>query len=118
MPRVSMTGIAFIIVVITAAGRDSLLSVGFLLIIAMFLHMTAGFSLGYLAARLLGMDEKDRRTVALEVGMQNGGLASGIAAAMGKIATVGLAAAVNGPLMNTVFSVISTWWGAKTDKRQ
>ena len=113
MPKISMIGIAFIIVVITAAGRNSLLVVGFTLILAMFLHMTIGFSLGYFAAKLFGLPEKDRRTVALEVGMQNGGLASGIAASMGKIATLGLAAAVNGPLMNTVFSVISTWWGSK-----
>jgi BASS family bile acid:Na+ symporter len=113
MPKLSMLGIAFIIVVITAAGRNSLLAVGIALILAMFLHMTIGFSLGYLAAKLFGLPERDRRTVALEVGMQNGGLASGIAASMGKIATVGLAAAVNGPLMNTVFSIISTWWGTK-----
>ena len=113
MPRVSMAGIAFIIVVITAAGRESLLFVGFALILAMFLHMTIGFSLGYLVAKVLRLAEKDCRTVALEVGMQNGGLASGIAASMGKIATLGLAAAVNGPLMNTVFSIISTWWGQK-----
>lgn len=113
MPLFSMAGIAFIIVVITAAGRDSLLSVGFLLILAMFLHMTAGFGLGYAVSRMLRLSEADARTIAIEVGMQNGGLASGIAASMGKIATLGLAAAVNGPLMNTVFSVIASWWGKK-----
>lgn len=113
MPKISMAGIAFIIVVITAAGRDSLLVVGFALILAMFLHMTVGFSLGYFISRLLRLPEKDCRTIALEVGMQNGGLASGIAASMGKIGTLGLAAAVNGPLMNTVFSVIATWWAGK-----
>ena len=116
MPKVSMVGIAFIIVVITAAGRESLLVVGIALILAMFLHMTIGFSLGYFVARLFRLPERDCRTVALEVGMQNGGLASGIAASMGKISTVGLAAAVNGPLMNTVFSIISTWWGNKKIK--
>jgi bile acid:Na+ symporter, BASS family len=116
MPKMSMFGIAFIIVVITAAGRESLLIVGLTLVLAMFLHMTVGFSLGYIAAKLVGLPEKDRRTVALEVGMQNGGLASGIAASMGKIATLGLAAAVNGPLMNTVFSIISSFWAKKTPK--
>lgn len=116
MSKLSMAGIAFIIVVITAAGRDHLLQVGFLLILAMFLHMTTGFSLGYIVSRLLRMPERDCRTVALEVGMQNGGLASGIAASMGKIATLGLAAAVNGPLMNTVFSIISGYWAKKMPK--
>lgn len=118
MPRISMLGIVFIIIVITAAGRESLLVVGFLLILAMFLHMTIGFFLGYMFARIFGLPEKDCRSVALEVGMQNGGLASGIAASMGKIATLGLAAAVNGPLMNTVFSIISSWWAGKEEKNK
>jgi BASS family bile acid:Na+ symporter len=113
MSKLSMIGIAFIIVVITAAGRDHLLVVGLVLLAAMFLHMTIGFSLGYSVARLFRLPERDCRAIALEVGMQNGGLASGIAASMGKIATLGLAAAVNGPLMNTVFSVISSFWAKK-----
>jgi len=113
MPVVSMAGIVFIIVIITAAGRDSLLSIGISLVFAMFLHMAVGLSLGYFSARLLGLSELNARTVGIEVGMQNGGLASGIAVQMGKIATVGLAAAVNGPIMNTFFSLIATWWGSK-----
>lgn len=113
MPVVSMAGIVFIIVIITAAGRDSLLSIGIALVFAMFLHMVVGLSLGYFSARLLGLSELNARTVGIEVGMQNGGLASGIAVQMGKIATVGLAAAVNGPIMNTFFSLIATWWGSK-----
>lgn len=114
MPKVSMAGIALIIVVTTAVGRDDLLHVGLLLLLAMFLHMTLGCALGYYGAKLFGLSKTDCRTVAIEVGMQNGGLASGLAAKMGKIATVGLAAAVNGPLMNTVFSMIATWWGRKS----
>jgi BASS family bile acid:Na+ symporter len=42
--------------------------------------------------------------------MQNGGLASGIALQMGKVATVGLAPAVFGPMMNVTGSSIATWW--------
>lgn len=116
MPKVSMAGIALIIVVTTAVGRDDLISVGLLLILAMFLHMTTGCFLGYWGARLFGLPKNDCRAVAIEVGMQNGGLASGLAAKMGKIATVGLAPAVNGPLMNSVFSLIATWWGRKPVK--
>ena len=111
MPVVSMVGIAFIITIITAAGRESLLSIGLALILATFLHNTGGYLLGYWAARLLRLDERSCRTVALEVGMQNGGLASAIALQMGKVATVGLAPAVFGPLMNITGSVLATWWG-------
>jgi BASS family bile acid:Na+ symporter len=55
------------------------------------------------------MPEKDRRTVAFEVGMQNGGLAL----QMGKIATVGLAPAIFGPLMNVTGSVLANFWRGK-----
>lgn len=113
MPRISMAGIACIIIIITAAGRDNMLQVGMSLVVAMFLHMTVGLLLGYWGGRLFGLSVLNSRTIAIEVGMQNGGLASGIAAQMGKIATVGLAPAVNGPIMNTTFSLIATWWGSK-----
>lgn len=118
MPKLSMAGIAMIIIVITAAGRDNMLQMGITLVIAMFLHMTLGLLLGYWGARLFGLPENECRTVGIEVGMQNGGLASGIAAKMGKIATVGLAPAVNGPIMNTVFSLIATWWGNRPPKEE
>lgn len=110
MPIVSMAGIALIITVITAAGRDSLLKVGGLLILAMLIHNLTGFFLGYWASRILGFSEKDSRTISLEVGMQNGGLASGLALTMGKLATVGLAPAVFGPLMNITGSSLASWW--------
>jgi quinoprotein glucose dehydrogenase len=113
MPLVSMTGIALIIVVITAAGRDSLLKVGLLLIAVTLLQNIAGYTLGYWSARWLGLAEKDRRTIALEVGMQNAGLASGLAVAMGKLATVGLAPAIFGPMMNISGSALATWWHRK-----
>jgi BASS family bile acid:Na+ symporter len=109
----SMAGIAVIITIITGAGRDSLLNVGALLLITSLLHNSTGYALGYTVAWLFRMPEKDRRTIALEVGMQNGGLASGLAMQMGKIATVGLAPAVFGPLMNITGSVLASWWRRK-----
>jgi BASS family bile acid:Na+ symporter len=110
MPLVSMSGIGLIIVVITAAGRDSLLSVGLLLILASFIQNIAGYVMGYWAARAFRLGESDCRTIALEVGMQNAGLASGLALTMGKLATVGLAPAIFGPMMNTTGSSLATWW--------
>lgn len=110
---ISMLGIGIIIVVITAAGRDSLLEVGLLLIIACLIQNMFGYTLGYFVAKLLRLKEKDCRTIALEVGMQNGGLASGLAMQMGKIATVGLAPAVFGPMMNITGSSLATWWRSR-----
>ena len=114
----SMAGIAIIITIITAAGRDSLLKVGALLLVTSLLHNLTGYTLGYTVSWLFGMPEKDRRTVAFEVGMQNGGLASGLALQMGKIATVGLAPAIFGPLMNVTGSALASWWRTKPPKEE
>jgi len=113
----SMLGIGLIITIITAAGRDSLLSIGLLLILACLIHNLTGYLLGYWFCRLIRMDEQSCRTISLEVGMQNGGLASGIALEMGKVATVGLAPAVFGPLMNITGSSLATWWRGKRGGR-
>ena len=110
MPLVSMFGIAFIIVIITAAGRESLLNIGPALILVVLIHNITGYLLGYWSGRLFKMSERDCRTIAIEVGMQNGGLASGLAKAMGKMATVGLAPAIFGPLMNVTGSMLASYW--------
>jgi BASS family bile acid:Na+ symporter len=113
---VSMAGIALIITIITASGRESLMKVGALLIVTSLLHNFAGYILGYSVAWVTGMPERDRRTLAFEVGMQNGGLASGLALQMGKIATVGLAPAIFGPLMNVTGSALASWWRTRLPK--
>lgn len=110
MPLISMAGIACILAIMVAAGRDNLLKVGALLLVATFFHNVAGFFLGYWCARLLKFSERDSRTISLEVGMQNAGLATGLALTMGKIATAGLAPAIFGPVMNVNGSSLASWW--------
>jgi BASS family bile acid:Na+ symporter len=110
MPLVSMVGIAFIIVIIVAAGRASLVVIGPALIICALIHNSTGYLFGYWIGRLLRLSERDSRTIAIEVGMQNGGLASGLAKEMGKAATLGLAPAILGPLMNITGSVLASYW--------
>ncbi|TMI66388.1 MAG: bile acid:sodium symporter family protein [Bacteroidetes bacterium] len=114
MPVISMIGIALVLLVITAAGRDNLLKVGGLLIVATFIHNMGGYFLGYWSARLLKFPERDCRTIALEVGMQNAGLASALAKSMGKIATVGLASVIFGTMMNVTGSSLASWWHNRT----
>lgn len=113
LPYFSMVGIGFIITIVTASGQKSLETVGLLLLLAVFIHNMGGYLLGYFAAKLLKLKEKDARAIALEVGMQNGGLASALANEMGKLATVGLASAIFGPMMNISGSLLASWWGSK-----
>lgn len=116
MPLVSMSGIVYFTTVTTAAGRDSLLQIGLLLFFAAVIHNTAGYFLGYWLSRALGLDRNSARTVAFEVGLQNGGMASGLAGAMGKLGTVGLAAAVFSPWMNVSGSVLANHWKGRPVK--
>ncbi len=110
MPLISMFGIIYFTTVTTAAGRENLMKVGLLLFIASAIHNAAGYFFGYWLSRLFGMDKNSSRTIAFEVGLQNGGMASGIAGSMGKLGTVGLAAAVFSPWMNISGSLLANYW--------
>ncbi len=118
MPLVSMAGIVLIVAIITAAGRDSLLAVGWTLALCVLIHNLSGFTLGYWTGRLFGLEEQSCRTIAIEVGLQNAGLASGIAVQMGKVATVGLAPALFGPIMNTTGSLLGTFWSQRVTENR
>jgi bile acid:Na+ symporter, BASS family len=110
MPILSMCGVFMVILLIVSSGRDGLLKIGPLLFLASMIHHTTGYFLGYWSGRLLKLDEATCRTISLEVGMQNAGLASGIALQMGKVATVGLASAIAAPWMTISGSVLANWW--------
>ena len=113
MPYISMFGIVYFTAVTTAAGHDNLLRVGFLLFLVAVLHNAAGYFFGYWLGRLFGLDKNSARTVAFEVGLQNGGMASGLAGSMGKLGTVGLPAAVFSPWMNISGSILANYWRRK-----
>lgn len=110
MPQISMGGIVYFTLVTTAKGREQLLAVGVMLLLATILHNLLGYLLGYWGARLMGMNQCDARTVAIEVGTQNGAMATGLARGMNKLETVGLAAVIFAPLMNVTGSILANHW--------
>lgn len=111
MPIISMVGIVLIIVVITSIGRNELLVVGPMLLIAVIMHNMSGYFFGYWSGRLLRMSERDCRTIAIEVGLQNAGLGSSLALSMGKL--VGLPAAIFAPVMNITGSSLALWFRSR-----
>ncbi len=113
MPLVAMAANVFIIAVIVAAGRDSLLTIGFTLFLAAVIHNGMGFLLGYWGSRLFKMNKRDSRTVAIEVGLQNGGMAAGIAYELGRAATMGVYPAIFGTWMDISGSFLANWWRKK-----
>lgn len=110
LPLVSMVGICVIIAIITSRSQEKLLSVGAALMLAAVLHNAVGYLLGYWLARAARLDEVSCRTIAIEVGMQNGGMASGLAMGVLKSADAALAPAIFGPWMNISGALLASWW--------
>lgn len=75
----SMVLILLIIAIVVALNHDNIGRVGLLIVSAVILHNSIGLISGYTLTALFGYDEKIRRTVAIEVGMQNSGLAVALA---------------------------------------
>lgn len=113
MPVASMAGILYFTTMSTAVGRDNLLQVGGILFVVAALHNALGYVLGYWFGRAGGLDKNSCRTVAIEVGLQNGGMALGVATSLGKLATMGLAATVFSAWMNISGSLLANYWKRK-----
>ncbi len=116
-PLVSVIGVTLIVACIVALNRDSIAEHWKLLLGVIFLFDASGFMLGYLAARLLRQSEGFCRTVAIEVGMQNSGLAVALAkkhfAAAPLTSVPGAIAAVYHCVLG---SLIATIWRALPPK--
>ena len=110
LPPLAMLSIALIVAITVAMSRDDLLKVGLVLLAASACHNATGYALGYGAARLLGLDGRDSRTVALEVGLQNGGMATGLAFNVLQSPAAALGAAVFGPWSAITSSALASWW--------
>ncbi len=79
LPLVSVIGISLIIMAVVAANQAKLLTVGPLVIAVVMLHNLLGYALGYLTGRALRLSKAQMRTLSIEVGMQNSGLATSLA---------------------------------------
>ena len=79
LPAVSSLAIAFIVLIIIAANATKLLDGGLVIVAVVVLHNLCGLSLGWLIGRLLRLTGAKRRAISIEVGMQNSGLAVGLA---------------------------------------
>lgn len=80
-PLLSVIAIVLIIAIVVALSHARLAELSGLLVLAVVLHNAAGLALGYGVPALLGVPEAERRTLAIEVGMQNSGLGVALAVA-------------------------------------
>lgn len=129
LPGISMASICIVLIIIIAQTREMFFSVGLVLLWAAMLHNGIGFGLGYSAAKLVGrlagligrrmgmfahsrsrLSESECRTIAIEVGMQNGGMATGIAIDVLKNYAAALPPNLFGTWMNISGSLLANYW--------
>jgi BASS family bile acid:Na+ symporter len=115
LPLVSMIAILLIISAVVGGTQKSIASVGLVVMLGVVLHNGIGLLGGYWGGRLLGFDEAVCRTLAIEVGMQN----SGLAATLGKLYFSPLAA-LPGALFsvwhNLTGSLLAGYWAGRPAK--
>lgn len=79
LPALSSLAITAIVMIVISANAEKLMAGGLIIIAVVILHNLCGLGLGYTIGHALGMSTPKRRAVAIEVGMQNSGLASSLA---------------------------------------
>lgn len=109
LPLVSVVSIVMIVCAVVAASQAKIAESGLLIMAVVMLHNGFGYLLGYFTGRLCGLPLAQRKSLALEVGMQNSGLGAALAAAhISPIAAVPSALFsvwhnISGALLSTVF---------------
>lgn len=111
-PLISVLAIVIIIAIIVALNQSRLHALAATLFLAVTLHNVIGLAGGYWLSRCLGYEQRICRTLAIEVGMQNSGLAVALA-----IKFFSPMAALPGALFsiwhNLSGAVLSTWWSRR-----
>ncbi|WP_245670243.1 bile acid:sodium symporter family protein [Corynebacterium crudilactis] len=79
LPYLSIMGIGGVVFGAVAANAERLMTVGLIVFVAVIVHNIFGYILGYLTGRMFKMPETANRTMAIEIGTQSAGLASGMA---------------------------------------
>ena len=78
-PSISVLSICLIIAIIIASNQNKLQNLAIIVVTAVVLHNLVGLIAGHTLSKFLGYDHKISKTLAIEVGMQNSGLAVALA---------------------------------------
>ena len=79
LPTVSVTAICLIVAAVVSHNSGKILSTGLVIFAVVILHNLLGYLCGYLIGVLFKMDLPRKKAVAIEIGMQNSGLATTLA---------------------------------------
>lgn len=122
LPLVAIVLVILIVGGIVGGAKTEIAAhAGVLLIATLMLHV-AGFGLGFVLAHALGLGTSEKRTVAIEVGMQNSGLGSGLAktpafaaqfASVQEAALAPVPAAISAVWHVVIGSLLAGWWRSR-----
>lgn len=79
MPGISVICLACIVGGVVSQCGDAFIKSGFLIFVAILLHNSLGYLLGFTIGHFVKFDTAKKRTISIEVGMQNAGLATNLA---------------------------------------
>ena len=80
LPAVSVTAIGLIVASVVSHNSEKILSTGLIVFAIVILHNLLGYLCGYLIGVIFRMDMPRKKAVSIEIGMQNSGLATSLAA--------------------------------------
>lgn len=110
-PTVAVIAFTLVTGGIVAASAEAIATNFGVLALAAFLLHLFGFGIGYFITKVFRFPESIARTVSIEVGMQNGGLAAALAKQHFAAMPLAAAAAVfSGVLQNVLGSILAAWW--------
>lgn len=110
LPKLSLVSIMLYIVVVAAHNKGTLLNIGPALFLAVIAHNLLGFMVGYGVSKALRMNDADTRSITIEVGLKNGGVAVGLAYDVLKSTAAALAPLIFGTWMNISGSALASLW--------
>ena len=111
---VSVVTIILIISCIVGLNRSLIFQSGIIVIGAVILHNILGYTFGFWIARGFRLTEKECRTVAIEVGMQNSGLGVALAVKHFADSAVALPSAIFSVWHNISGPALAGWWKQKS----
>lgn len=114
LPVVSVTAICLIVASVVSHNSEKILSTGAVIFAVVILHNLLGYLCGYLVGVLFKMDLPRKKAVAIEIGMQNSGLATTLAgSAFPDLAMATVPGAIFSVWHNISGAILAGWFNRK-----
>lgn len=112
-PAISVAVIVLIVATIVALRQETIATAAPVIVLVALAHNMFGLGLGYGLATLVRLPESARRTVAIEIGMQNSGLGVVLSTAHFPATNAALPPAFFSVIHNVTGSALASWWSRR-----